>query len=219
MAAPPPHPELESIVSMLSAFSHRNKNQHRLSKWWKPFSQLRRHISSLVSELEVCHNEEQRYGARHKKGVVAREAVERRAGFLIVSLAPRAFLAFSMLVADNQYAALGLMLLATLARVRKLVLPLMGSKAEDVEGAMDIQEHGGLDLGEVIQRNEIVGGSAKEDEEDVQAGFEVKKPKEKRESREQEPHLNRPIDSTPTKRPKKKRKKGDAFDDIFDSLI
>jgi ribonuclease MRP protein subunit RMP1 len=124
-----------------------------------------------------------------------------------------------MLVADNQYAALGLMLLATLARVRKLVLPLMGSKAEDVEGAMDIQEHGGLDLGEVIQRNEIVGGSAKEDEEDVQAGFEVKKPKEKRESREQEHHLNRPIDSTPTKRPKKKRKKGDAFDDIFDSLI
>lgn len=92
MAPPHPYPELESILSMLSAFAHRNKNQHRLSKWWKPFSQLRRHISSLVFELETCYDQEQSYGAGHKKAVAAREAVEGRAGFLMASLMPRAFL-------------------------------------------------------------------------------------------------------------------------------
>jgi ribonuclease MRP protein subunit RMP1 len=92
MPPPPPSPELESILSMLSAFAHRNKNQHRLSKWWKPFSQLRRHVSSLVRELEVAQREEHRYGAEHRRGMAAREAVDRRAGFLVVALVPRAFM-------------------------------------------------------------------------------------------------------------------------------
>lgn len=91
MTPPPPCPELESILSMLSAFAHRNKNQHRLSKWWKPFSQLRRHVSALTRELEVAHREEQRYGAGRRKALAAREAVERRAGFLVAALVPRAF--------------------------------------------------------------------------------------------------------------------------------
>jgi ribonuclease MRP protein subunit RMP1 len=90
--APPPFPELTSILSALSAFAHRNKNQHRLSKWWKPFSQLRRQVSSLVSELAVRHEQETKYKAGHKKSSVARGAVESRAAFLVRELVPRAYL-------------------------------------------------------------------------------------------------------------------------------
>jgi ribonuclease MRP protein subunit RMP1 len=131
---------------------------------------------------------------------------------------------FTTLVADNQYAPLGLMLLATLARVRKLILPLRGdtedNEAEGIQAALEGIEKSGLDLGEVIKRDEIF--KSQEDEEKPQAGSEVKKPKDKKRERkgdEDEARLKAPADSTPTKRPKKKRKKGDAFDDIFDSLI
>ena len=127
-----------------------------------------------------------------------------------------------MLVADNQYAALGLMLLATLARVRKLILPLVGeaeSKDEGLEDAMEAVEQSGLDLGEVIPRDEIPGCSAKVNGEEVQNGTAMKKLKKERGSGNEEPPSKASIDSTPTKRPKKKRKKGDAFDDIFDSLM
>ena len=124
-------------------------------------------------------------------------------------------------MADNQYAALGLMLLATLARVRRLILPLRGEVVEEhdteaYEGAMEGLEQSGMDLGEVVRRDEM---QAEEDGDDV--GSEVKNPRgKKKESRgEEEPRSKAPVDATPTKRPKKKRKKGDAFDDIFNSLI
>lgn len=95
MALPPsqpPLPELESILSMLSAFAHRNKNQHRLSKWWKSFSQLRRQISSLISELRASQGEEKKYGARNKKAVAARQVVEGRTRFIAMVLMPRVYL-------------------------------------------------------------------------------------------------------------------------------
>ena len=125
-----------------------------------------------------------------------------------------------MLVADNQYAALGLMLLATLARVRKLILPLVGeaeAKDDSLEGAMEAVKQDRLDLGEVIQRDEILDGAVKDEE--IQGAIEMEKPKDKKRELEEEPRSRETVGSTPTKRPKKKRKKGDAFDDIFDSLI
>ena len=39
---------------------------------------------------------------------------------------PRAYLAFSQVVADNQYASLGLMLVGTLAKVKKVIESLRG---------------------------------------------------------------------------------------------
>lgn len=136
--------------------------------------------------------------------------------------------AFSALVADNQYAALGLMLIATLARVRRLVLPLKKEVVEEKGDAESIL--GGLvgqselDLGEVIRRVDIEGKSGKDtsmgEVGEEGEGAEVKKPKnKKRRDTGEASEVKSPADSMPAKRPKKKRKKGDAFDDIFDSLI
>jgi ribonuclease MRP protein subunit RMP1 len=131
-------------------------------------------------------------------------------------------------VADNQYAAMGLMLMATLARVRKLILPLkkeVEDEKGDSEGVLGgFVGQSELDLGEVVRRVEIEGGTWTEtgggEVEDECDGTEVKKPKnKKRRGTGEAPVLKGPVDSMSTKRPKKKRKKGDAFDDIFDSLI
>jgi ribonuclease MRP protein subunit RMP1 len=126
------------------------------------------------------------------------------------------------------------MLMATLGRVRKLILPL-GKEEEDegVEGktvAEGVVDHEQLDLGEVVRRDEVeeIAGEKRKEKETGEAeeegddGVEVKKSrkKEKKEKRSMgEAELSKGAESTPAKRPKKKRKKGDAFDDLFDSLI
>ncbi|KAJ4292188.1 hypothetical protein N0V88_005817 [Collariella sp. IMI 366227] len=39
-------------LELLARFHHRNKNQHRLSKWWAQADMLRRHLRKMVEELE-----------------------------------------------------------------------------------------------------------------------------------------------------------------------
>jgi ribonuclease MRP protein subunit RMP1 len=92
VSPPPPHPELISILQILSAANHRNKNQHRLSKWWKSFSQLRRQVAKLITELETFDQIEGMYGEGKKQTLASREVVERRVEFLVDVLGPKCYL-------------------------------------------------------------------------------------------------------------------------------
>jgi ribonuclease MRP protein subunit RMP1 len=83
--------EFTSITLVLSATNHRNKNQHRLAKWWKAFSVLRRNTLKLVSELEILSANEERLG-ENKKTIASREVVEKRAGFLVEWVVPKCYL-------------------------------------------------------------------------------------------------------------------------------
>ncbi|KAH7321473.1 hypothetical protein BKA65DRAFT_81466 [Rhexocercosporidium sp. MPI-PUGE-AT-0058] len=270
-----PLTELTSTAHLLHLTHHRNKNQHRLAKWWKSFSILRRQAGKLVEEVEALERCLRfssastigalggKEGSEKKKGdgegkrkkvkggngvgegeskyvKAARETVEERVEFLEVWVLPRCFLAFSNVVADNQYAALGLMLMATLARVRRVLRGLGREKANqdgnENEGGRDadvkevllaeqVADARATDLGEVVSREEVVD-IAGEDE-----GIEVKKSKKKKrrerveEDGEAESGAGTGVgdgvgaSATPAKRPKKKRKKGDAFDDLFAGLI
>ncbi|CZT06090.1 uncharacterized protein RCO7_05134 [Rhynchosporium graminicola] len=246
MASPRPDAplqELTSISQLLHLTHHRNKNQHRLAKWWKAFSVLRRQVGRLVAEVETLERavkfssgaslgEKSRKKGRGKqlekeeesKYVTgAREAVEERVGFMKE--------AFSNVIADNQYAALGLMIMATLARVQTLLksldkesesesengdpdLPPSAAKGLDAE-SVDIAR--GTDLGEVVSREDVV--DMEEDD-----GVDIKRLKKKKKKRERvedegEAESAAGVAATPAKRPKKKRKKGDAFDDLFAGLI
>ena len=75
---------------ILQLTHHRNKNQHRLSKWYKPFSILRRQVSKLISELSSLEIAVLYSTAPGKGGVgeenkyvaAAREKVESRVRFL-----------------------------------------------------------------------------------------------------------------------------------------
>ncbi|KAJ5552901.1 hypothetical protein N7494_002279 [Penicillium frequentans] len=93
------HQEISAVHSVLHLIYHRNKNQHQRAKWWKWLSTLKRTTSDLES-LDLA-------------------AVERYQQHLAMHLIPRCYLAFSTVVAENQFATLGIALLAALARLAK----------------------------------------------------------------------------------------------------
>jgi ribonuclease MRP protein subunit RMP1 len=160
-------------------------------------------------------------------------------GVLTNSLLERAF---SAAVADNQYAALGLMLLGTLARLRKVLGVEIESQfqaaVEGEEGAKLASETLGADsrkrLGEgvgrdvdigVVLRREELRREAKSTEEvviDTRIG-DTKRPNVLESNTDSLMPDSGTLASTsalaikPQK--KRKRKKGDEFDELFSSLI
>jgi ribonuclease MRP protein subunit RMP1 len=225
---PSPREELHSISQILHLTHHRNKNQHRLAKWYKSFSMLRRHVSKLSSELET-NIQYTALSAKAKKTIESRAILGARVAFLQDVLIERCYLAFSQLVADNQYAALGLMLMGCLARVRKVIKPLGRDRDDDdeltgEEKGEGLEKKEELDLGEVIKREELhveeAGEERNPDEEDGENDAQLRRPKKKKRSVTVEEAKESTVkDSTTTKRLKKKRKKRDAFDDLFDGLV
>ena len=45
--------ELLSLRNLFQLLSHRNKNQHRHSIWWRSFDSLRRELGKLALELQI----------------------------------------------------------------------------------------------------------------------------------------------------------------------
>jgi ribonuclease MRP protein subunit RMP1 len=195
--------ELLQVLNILTLAYHRNKNQHRRSRWWKELSLLRRNLRRLLAESE-----------KEKE----KEGLEKRTRFLRECLLPRCWEAFSGLVGDNQYAALGLMLLGTLARLgRVLGLDL---KAEEVVGDLDVGSEASReenmavlgnedvrvdeDLGVPLAREDIVGtAEAQNEKENTRLQGETA------------------VVETEKLPPKKKRKKKhrDAIDELFSGLV
>ncbi|KAL2133677.1 hypothetical protein VTI74DRAFT_1905 [Chaetomium olivicolor] len=160
---------LPPALELLARFHHRNKNQHRISKWWAQADMLRRHVRKMVEELEVGLEEAERWekmrakvrgkekerlkarpgdkgrlrgkdGSGRVKGVgeevqEGNEMVGKRAAYLRWKLGPGAFLAFTQLSADRQFAHLGLMLLGVLAQVDKAVAPFAPAPSDTSEEA------------------------------------------------------------------------------------
>lgn len=198
---------------------------------------LRRNILKLVTELKILSTNEERLGET-KKTIASREVVEKRADFLDQWVIPKCYLAFSALVADNQYANLGLMLLGSLARIKKIIQPLRNEvedEKEDVDSKIYELSHGSgqLDLGEVIPREDVemtnrVTRAKDEGEKDVDAGADTgadadvqRKKKKKKITTAKEWEEDAGVELTPPKprKVKKKRKDYDEFDDLFGSLL
>jgi ribonuclease MRP protein subunit RMP1 len=164
---PTPKESLISTHQLLHLTHHRNKNQHRLSKWYKWFSILRRQISKLITELENLETAEtyssKKYLEESKYVKAARERVEVRVAFLRERVIGDAYLAFSNLVADNQYSVLGLALLGSLARVQSVLGQLVRIEkdpnfeiVEEAKGGESQRSNArGDDLGEPVMREQI----------------------------------------------------------------
>lgn len=95
---------------ILDLFNHRNKNQHRLSKWWKQFDMLRRGIRKLIAVLEDFLEAEARTVVRRKKTkknssaqkepfAVEPTRMEVRARYVLEQLVPGAFVYVESLLA------------------------------------------------------------------------------------------------------------------------
>ncbi|KAK1968094.1 hypothetical protein LY78DRAFT_655640 [Colletotrichum sublineola] len=136
---------LVPVLRILDGFNHRNKNQHRVARWWSRFDLLRRSVWRLHDALEarIRHHHAQSFRAPSKRSAgkvnasigtrtsggdrrseVLDEDVTTRVQLLLDTTIPPSFLAFSQLAADGQHAALGLVLLGVLARINSAITPL-----------------------------------------------------------------------------------------------
>jgi len=161
--------------------------------------------------------------------------------------------AFSNLVADNQYSALGLVLVGCLAKVKSVIRQFVeDEKIEDSDLEAEVEEdvvtkletgenERQEDLGEVLDRRDILGhlerpldddevsGDEQEDLEEQIAPEVIEEAQRVTSSKPGKKKRTGPLvardesltreTAPPSKPPKKKRKKGDAFDDLFSSLI
>jgi ribonuclease MRP protein subunit RMP1 len=81
----PPGCTAESLLPvqhLLHLTAHRNKNQHRIAKWWASFSILRRQLGKLITALE---NPDAAFRAKKIE-------IEKRVGFLREEIVPRCYL-------------------------------------------------------------------------------------------------------------------------------
>ncbi|TGO49684.1 hypothetical protein BOTNAR_0421g00070 [Botryotinia narcissicola] len=237
-----PNPHYASLLSLnhlLHLTHHRNKNQHRLSKWYISFGILRRQVSRLLSIIPE-HVMESSRGKVKGKDRERKEREERElqdlVRFIQEDVVPGCYLAFSQLVANNQYATLGLMLMGCLARLYKVLGALRVLTAEEIaEQAGVVKETPQLneaeieeDMGEKIVRDvpvsEMEDSQKVERKEEDDTDIQKAKPKKRKQDGEVvEPKTSKlaSSNSTPAKPPKKKRKKkgGDAIEDLFSGLI
>lgn len=177
--------------------------------------------------------------ARAKKksqDIVTQDKLLKRLTFWQDVLVPKWQLAFSQLVADGRFAVLGLVLVATLAEICKIagitasfeemgqtevekVLEAFAEEGWHAEHQSNLE--GDLakeDMGVVIQRDDLLPIATEDASFDgnVAAVAANKGAKEARSTRATRSKKRSPVPSMTTA--KKRRKKGDAIDDLFTGL-
>ncbi|CRL30123.1 unnamed protein product [Penicillium camemberti] len=193
--------EILAVHSTLHLIFHRNKNQHRRTKWWKWLSILKRATldfarsgvkSHLATVIPRCYMYEKK--EREKK-------VKQTNCFLS---------AFSTVVADNQFSTLGIVLLAALARLSKITGISHQLKMQPVSKSKIIPV-AKEDLGERIRRIDTVPLApvkiSQSDSKASKVSMVSKAAKEK-------PTEKLKDVSKPTK-----KKKKNAIDDLFSGLF
>ncbi|KAJ5394112.1 uncharacterized protein N7487_011753 [Penicillium crustosum] len=167
--------EILAVHSTLHLIFHRNKNQHRRTKWWKWLSILKRATLDFARSGVKSH---------------------------LATVIPRCYIAFSTVVADNQFSTLGIVLLATLARLSKITEISHQLKMQPVSQSKIIPV-AKEDLGERIRRIDTVQlAPVKISKSDSKAS---------KVSMEKLKDVSKPT--------KKKKKKKNAIDDLFSGLF
>ncbi|KAI1144090.1 hypothetical protein F5Y05DRAFT_407490 [Hypoxylon sp. FL0543] len=135
---------LQPLQPVLRGFNHRNRNQHRRAAWWGPFGMLRRHVDKLADELVDSAASRSKSKKRKRgdddEGGRAEKKVRDHVKWLRDVLVPKCYLAFSQLTADNQFAALGVVLLGSLAQVHAVCVRLAGDAAQEQGGTSSAPE-------------------------------------------------------------------------------
>ncbi|KAK3715369.1 Ribonuclease MRP protein subunit rmp1 [Vermiconidia calcicola] len=215
---------LQHLSNLLHLFHHRNKNQHRRSIWWRHFSVFRRQLNAYVADLHILNQAPANHLEiirKKAKDEALRIRVSERHALWQEVLLPKWQNSFSQLVADGRFAVLGIVLLAILAEACQVlgitaqleevgqlelekVLEDFGKEywADDNE-APAAHSPGQEDFGEVVARARDVSAASEAPAEIQPASQDWSTGRQ----RSTESHLKR-----------KKRKKGDAIDDLFSGL-
>lgn len=218
---------LQHLSNLLHLFQHRNKNQHRRSIWWRHFSTFRRQLNSLVHEVQSLHEVPTTHLQRTRKKTQDRDTtsnVVHRLEFWRDVLVPKWHSSFSQIVADGRFAVLGLVLIAVLAQTCHIAVIDSGLEESEVveadkalQNLMEVEAHVAQDvkssmhdaddLGEVVDRAGM-GDEEKKDVEPMRTTTGEAKVKAQRSK-------SGIAKTTP---PRKRRKKGNAIDDLFSGL-
>ncbi|RGP60678.1 ribonuclease mrp protein subunit rmp1 [Fusarium sporotrichioides] len=129
---------LTPLLPILDGFAHRHKNQHSSTHWWSSFSLLRRAVRNLAQDLVVARPKKKTKSSSNSAKPNTHPALV-RAKWMMRHLVPDAFITFSQLAADNQYAPLGLLLLSVLARTNTLLSLLVPSEHDYASPSTDVE--------------------------------------------------------------------------------
>ncbi|RAK96425.1 uncharacterized protein BO80DRAFT_429055 [Aspergillus ibericus CBS 121593] len=196
--------KVSAVHSILHLIFHRNKNQHRGTKWWKWLSILKRDTLKLAKSLD-------RHGG---PGPSADEYKHH----LAIHVIPKCYLAFSTVVADGQFSTLGTVLLATLARLTRAT----GIDKEMMVSTQQAKTFTGPVCGIDAQKNEDVGVVLCR-RENSSAPMMPSRTKDSHNSRHAHnsggPKEYKSAVGLDGKKIRKKKRTKDAIDDLFDSLL
>lgn len=125
-------------------------------------------------------------------------------------------LAFSQLIADQRFSALGLFLMGTLAEVCGIVGILKELEEKgDEEVRMAIEAFGEEEMGVAITREEEVRNSGGEDQGEVVFRTEIEVENQPLGDAERQSEKQVARSEKPKRKKKRKREGGDVMDDIF----
>ena len=115
--------QLREILNVLCLLHHRNKNQHCQAKWWKWLSMLKRCIKKLTADLKK--SDVVRFTGRihyMEDSLFSRCYVSVKLGIgLLICRMLMEHRSFTQVIQDGQFASLGIVLVAQLAKIESLV--------------------------------------------------------------------------------------------------
>ncbi|KAJ5237853.1 hypothetical protein N7489_007944 [Penicillium chrysogenum] len=180
--------EILAVHSMLHLIFHRNKNQHRRTKWWKWLSILKRATLDFARSGVKSH--------------------------LATHVIPRCYIAFSTVVADNQFSALGVVLLAVLARLSKITgISHQKMEPATTKSRMTVAKE---DLGERIRR---IDNAPLAPVKISHADSKVSRVSKEKPTEKSAEYTESTEDGVSKTTSKKKKKKKNAIDDLFSGLF
>ena len=236
--------KLRDDLDLIHLLFHRNKNQHRLLKWWQWIATLRRNLSKLLFEHDLITTAKT---TPNRNAAVAN--YEARLAFMRRVVVPSAYAAFGTVIAMKSFAPLGLVLMGVLARVWWIIRPTEGelkaaeatqaatmadldaemsvvisreAYAESDRGAAKLQAGKSLGRNEKISMTDALPSGEKEEEREKK-----RKKKEQKRKDDSKPNpgakptekvISAPIEKTPKRKPdaepEAKKRKKKKEDDL-----
>ncbi|KAL2830633.1 hypothetical protein BJY01DRAFT_227162 [Aspergillus pseudoustus] len=215
--------EILRVHSILHLIFHRNKNQHRRSKWWKWLSILKRTVWSLAQSLSSSN-----YGNPRPAKFYTKHLTDR--------VIPRCYAAFSVVIADVQFSPLGAILVATLGRLAKATgidraLKSCRQRKADLSSQNDPPfckelsyqydplPQRGFSFHAEISGGEDVGQALSRDEQGIAVPLESGAQNASQLSHASSKAIAVKEPYAPKQKKPKKNKKKNAIDDLFDGLL
>jgi ribonuclease MRP protein subunit RMP1 len=208
-----PKKELELLNKVLLHLHHRNKNQHRRSHWWKHLNIFRRQLRAITTEI-LSENE----GTSTPLVKLNSKGQQRLEAWITIYVV-KWHGAFAQILTERRFVGIGLVLLATLANASAILGVTGGLRSrgqQDLVEAMKkmensqaelleeivVESRGDEDVGEVIERDEVLPDAPVSEVLDDPSLLK----------------LDVATEMNSMKEKKRKKKKANAIDDLFDAL-